>query len=349
MDRVLGETLDQVEDFLDSTRPKLAAGINTIVKDTKDLFQKYPARINITRVESEVIGFNPKDYKLEIEGSPASALAETERSSDKEALQARVPPKRTNEYKTLMFEYGAPITVKWTAPTNHGTKDWVGLYMITDNASRKVTKISSSGRWVATNRGAFDAQTSEVGLIATDRPTTQPALVTGTMLFFGDKLWWTQGAFEFRYHHNSSHNVMAISLPFEVRIPRSGDDDLQSLSLTFNSFSNSNSNSDELIRRSIESTLLPIVQNCFDQDPEIAPHSPGEGFGARVERDGKFARRVVYAIQMMFGIEFAPEVVKADGNIRNLAWRIWEAKKVLVSPVSVYLSIHLAFWAVGLR
>ena len=33
----------------------------------------------------------------------------------------------------------------------------------------------------------------------------------------------------------------------------------------------------------------------------------------------------------MFGIEFAPEVVQADGNVRNLAWRICNAKKVLVS------------------
>lgn len=341
MDRVLGETFDHVEDFLDSTRPKFAAGINTIVKDTKDLFQRYPARISITRVGSEVVGYNHEDYRLEIEGTPASALAETERSSDKEALQARSPPKRTNEFKTLMFEYGAPITVKWTAPANHGQKDWIGLYMITDNASRRVTKISTSGRWVATNRGAFDAQTSEVGLLAADTPTSSPTLVTGTMLFSGDKLWWTQGAFEFRYHHNSSHNVMAISLPFEVRIPRSGDDDLQSLSLSFNA---NNSNSDELIRRSIETTLLPVVQNCFDRDPEIAPHSPGESFGARVERDGKFARRVVYAIQMMFGIEFAPEVVKTDGNVRNLAWRIWEAKKVLVSC----FTYPLAVWSDGL-
>lgn len=33
-----------------------------------------------------------------------------------------------------------------------------------------------------------------------------------------------------------------------------------------------------------------------------------------------------------FGIEFAPEVVQADGNVRNLAWRVCNAKKVLVSP-----------------
>jgi phosphatidylethanolamine N-methyltransferase len=32
-----------------------------------------------------------------------------------------------------------------------------------------------------------------------------------------------------------------------------------------------------------------------------------------------------------FGVEFAPEVVQADGNVRNLAWRICNAKKVLVS------------------
>jgi phosphatidylethanolamine N-methyltransferase len=42
----------------------------------------------------------------------------------------------------------------------------------------------------------------------------------------------------------------------------------------------------------------------------------------------------VYAIQQMFGIEFAPEVVQADGNVRNLAWRICNAKKVL-APYSM--------------
>ena len=31
-----------------------------------------------------------------------------------------------------------------------------------------------------------------------------------------------------------------------------------------------------------------------------------------------------------FGIEFATEVVQADGNVKNLAWRICNAKKVLV-------------------
>lgn len=38
-----------------------------------------------------------------------------------------------------------------------------------------------------------------------------------------------------------------------------------------------------------------------------------------------------------FGIEFAPEVVQADGNVKNLAWRICNAKKVL-APYSMSLS-----------
>ena len=35
-----------------------------------------------------------------------------------------------------------------------------------------------------------------------------------------------------------------------------------------------------------------------------------------------------------FGIELAPEVVRADGNVRNLAWRICNAKRVLVGDLS---------------
>jgi len=337
MDKMLDETFEFVEEFLDAARPKLASGVNDIVKDTKNLFHKYPARISITRLEPEIVGLNPKDYALEIAGTPASGLANSQRSSDKESLQARSPAKRTNDYKPLCFEYGAPITVKWTAPPNHSKKDWVGLYMVSDNASREVTKLSSLGRWIATNAGEYDLLNSEVGLIKSDvksrrrsQDGTEVESLTGEMVFSGDKLWWTQGVFEFRYHHNGKHNVMAISLPFEVQIPRFSDDDLPEYSSL--SFSHPTSPENEvLIRQSIEKTLLPIVQNCFDRDPEIAPRTAEEAFGSLVDRDGKYAKRVVYAVHQMFGIEFAPEVVRADGKVENLAWRIWEAKKVLVS------------------
>ena len=46
---------------------------------------------------------------------------------------------------------------------------------------------------------------------------------------------------------------------------------------------------------------------------------------------------------LRFGIEFAPEVVQADGNVRNLSWRVCNAKKVLVSiQFSLLLHIYLA-------
>jgi phosphatidylethanolamine N-methyltransferase len=336
MDKVLGETFDFVEEFLDAARPKLADGVNTIMKDTKDLFNKYPARISITRVEPDIVGFNPKDYSIEIEGTPSSPEAENQRNSYKEAEYARGPPQRTSSFKTLIFEYGAPVKVKWTAPANHGKKDWIGLYMVTDNASREVTRISSAGRWIATNAGVYDSLAAEHGQLSSNVQTPQPKTngansepadcVSGEMVFSGDKLWWTQGVFEFRYHHNGKHNVMAISLPFEIRIARFDEEGVE--------YHSANPQHETVLRAAVEKALLPIVRNCFDRDPDIAPDTVDDPYGTLVERDGKFARRVIFAVHQMFGIEFAPEVVRADGNVRNLAWRICNAKKVLVRQIS---------------
>ena len=343
IDKVLGETFDFVEDFLDAARPKIAAGAETIVKDTKNLFHSYPARITITRVEPEVVGFHPGDYSLRLEGTPSNPLAETQRSSDKEAPAARSSPSRTSDFRTQMFEYGAPIKVNWTAPLNHSKRDWVGLYMVADNASREVTKVASSGRWVATNSGEWGSLTAEIGLVTSDIELSRKAAghpsgdsekcFSGEMIFSGDKLWWTQGVFEFRYHHKGLHNVMTISLPFEVRIPRFDEEDLQDFGDGMLNSPTSPHN-ETLVRSAIEKALLPVVQNCFDRDPDIAPQTVLECFGSLVERDGKFAKRVVYAVQMMFGVEFAPEVVQADGKVSHLAWRVWEAKKVL-APYSM--------------
>jgi phosphatidylethanolamine N-methyltransferase len=339
MDKVLGETFDFVEDFLDAARPKLAAGVSTMVRDTKNLFNKYPARISITMLEPDIVGFNSRDYSIEIEGTPSSPQAEYQRNSYKEAEDARAPPERTSSFKTLIFEYGAPIKVKWTAPPNHSKKDWIGLYMVTDNASREITRISSSGRWIATNPGEYDSLAAEHGLQSSDIPRPRPERqrsdsgplesMTGEMIFSGDKLWWTQGVFEFRYHHNGKHNVMAISLPFEIRIARFDEDEVVY-------YNGANPQHDTVLRLAVEKALLPVVRNCFDRDPEIAPDTVDDPYGTLVERDGKFARRVVFAVHQMFGVEFAPEVVRADGNVKNLAWRICNAKKVLVSSLNHY-------------
>lgn len=315
VDRVLDETRHFVDDFLDAARSKLAAGSSTIVKDTTALFNNYPARLTITRIAPDLAGYDPKHYSLSIEGT--ALAADDERATGKESVNARVP----KGVKTHMFEYGAPIRVKWRAPVNHSKKDWIGLYMVTDNRSREVTEVSSLGRWTPTCRGVYG--TSDSGILAYDEHLGKAAaaetdLVEGEMVFEGDKLWWTQGVFEFRYHHDGAHNVMSISEPFEVRIGRFDDEDSEIDSMG-------------VYESAVESALLPVVRNCLDRDPNTAPGTVDEPFGSLVERDSKYARRVVYAIRHMFGIEFAPAVVAADGNVRKLAWRICNAKQVLVS------------------
>ena len=349
MDRVLGETFDVVEDFLDAARPRLAAGVSTLVQDTRELLQGYPARLMIARVDPDLAGFHPKDYRLDIEGTPASNLNSDSQSNDKRSNAKNSLSEDQDRYRPLIFEYGAPIKVKWTAPANHSKLDWVGLYKITDNASREITKISASRRWIATNPREFEVEQSEVGQVSYDvKPNSstvidkdEPGLVTGEMIFFGDKLWWTLGSFEFRYHHDRKHNVMAISTPFEIQIPRFSDDDLIDVT-PFSRRSDQHHHphqpqNEALLRTQIEKALLPVVQNCFDRNSSIAPRTADETFGDLMGHDPKYAKRVVYAVHQMFGIEFAQEVVRADGKVSNLAWRIWEAKKVL-APYSMSTS-----------
>ncbi|TVY82468.1 Phosphatidylethanolamine N-methyltransferase, partial [Lachnellula suecica] len=327
VDKVLGETSHFVEDFLDAARPKLAAGVSTIFRDTTALFSQYPARITLTRLAPDLAGFDPRDYSMTIEGTPSSALS-SDRMDSKEGQTVRSPRARSDEFQPLVFEYGAPIKVKWTAPVNHSSRDWVGLYQVSDNASREVTRVSSAGRWVATVPNEFESTPADSGILVSDERvsgakrsdgSTQDYM-RGEMVFEGDKLFWTQGSFEFRFHHGGKHNVMAISLPFEIRIGRFDEEDVDG--------------EHDLIRDAAEKALLRVVTNCFDRDPDIAPNTVEESFGSLVERDGKYAKRVVFAVHQMFGIEFAPGVVLADGNVKKLAWRICNAKQVL-APYSM--------------
>ncbi|KAK0629954.1 phosphatidylethanolamine N-methyltransferase [Bombardia bombarda] len=325
VDKVLDETKHFVDEFLETARSRLASGSSTIARDTSALFNKYPARLTLSRIAPDLAGYDPKHYALSLEGTSLSTTgAVNEKATGKESASARVP----KAVKTQVFEYGAPIHVKWTAPANHSKKDWIGLYMVTDNRSRENTEVPTLGRWVPTCPGQYDTTTDQ-GILVSDQlvkgagMTDEVDLVQGEMVFEGDKLWWTQGVFEFRYHHDGGHNVMSISEPFEVQIGKFYDeDDNEAASSLFK---------DGVCEQSaVEAALLPVVRNCLDRDPDIAPATAEERFGVHVERDSKYARRVVYAIHHMFGIEFAPAVVPADGNVKKLAWRICNAKQVLV-------------------
>ena len=302
VDRMLDNTADFFGDFVDMASPKIASGVQTLVKDSTAMF-KYPTRISITRLEPDLAGLDPKDYSLEVNGkvSPTGAVTSS---------------------------YGSPIKVRWTAPLNHSKRDWVGLYRVADSPSRDVTRTSSHGRWIPTETGQWDSAFNEGCLSSnslnsgrTRRDGEAQDFFSGEMEFSGDKLFWKTGVFEFRYHHNGKHNVMAISQPFEIRIEKFDEDDAKA-------------DAGGRLLEAVEQALLPLVQNCFDRDPDIAPDTVSQPFGGLVERKGKYGKRVVYAVLRMFGIEFAPEVVQADGSVKNLAWRICNAKKVLVSTLT---------------
>lgn len=302
LDRVLADAMDKIEDALDAAKPQLEASITNLISSNKTIYHQYSDTSPTSRTHNE-------KYRLEIIGE-----AESGPGVD----------------SVLRLVYGSPIRLRWFAPVNHAKRDWVGLYSLASrNTSREVTQVSSQGRWIATNIGEFDDATSEQGLVSSDMTVTgeDTELVTGEMVFSGDKLWWEQGLFEFRYHSNGKHTVMAISQPFEIQIARLYEEDLQLVESSGENIMNLRG--EEIVRRAIEKALLPVVRNCFDRDPAYAPDTPYEIFSGQVERDGKYARRVVYAIQNMFGIELAPQVVKADGQVSNLAWRILEAQKVL--------------------
>ncbi|KAL8774478.1 MAG: hypothetical protein Q9209_000851 [Squamulea sp. 1 TL-2023] len=293
VDKVLTETFDSVEDFVDAARPKIAAGVSLFVKDSPALF-KHPTRISITRLEPDLAGYDPKDYSIEIEGTPASQSRSSTGKCDAMQSSSTLASDRGEEFQTLTFEYGAPIKVRWTAPLNHGRRDWVGVYMVADNASRSATSVASQGRWIATTPDQYGSIVADSGILLSDvrksgksrKDGETQDFYSGEMEFSGDKMWWTSGVFEFRYHHNGKHNVMAISLPFELKIHKFDEHEIEG-------------DSDGHLREAVEHTLLRLVQNCFDRDPDIAPETVDQQYGGMVEREGKFAKRVVYAVHQM--------------------------------------------------
>ena len=313
LDQAIEDAAERLDEFLETARPRLAAHINDLASEIRTLLSRTPARMNITRLAtpSTLAPFDPKDYRLEIQNSPVSTVLQpiAAKSSGREGDLAQHPTFRGSEFRPLMLPYGAPIQVKWTAPLHHSKRDWVGLYMLADNSDKHVTRVSSQGRWIATTRGAYESARPEQGMLVSDkqlirwdgegggaRDSRGTPLVEGEMAFAGDKLWWTTGVFELRYHHDGKHNVLARSRPFEITIGRFDEDVVPAGSPAGLSPAGAAASG---LRSVVEAALLPVVRNCFDTDPSFAPNTPEEAFGELVEREGKFARRVVFAVWQM--------------------------------------------------
>ena len=82
---------------------------------------------------------------------------------------------------------------------------------------------------------------------------------------------------------------------------------------------------------SISQALLPYVQRCFNEDEDTMPCTANEKF---IMINQQIAQRIVKGIQLMYGIEFAWEVVAVDMSCLHLAIRIATARRAL-APFSV--------------
>ena len=317
VDQTIDDAAEIVDDFLERARPRVASYLKRVFDEARTLVTRTPARMNITRLapEGSLASFDSRDYTVEIQNTPIPPQIQPSAAkiSGREGALARQPSFRGAEYGPVLVEYGAPIRVKWSAPLHHAKRDWVGLYMLADNSDKGVTRVASQGRWIATTKGAYDNARAEQGLLISDkqiikweekagnagRDSKGTPLVEGEMEFSGDKLWWTTGVFELRYHHDGKHNVMARSRPFEITIGRFDEDDVPTSSGGANGSPGRISPINAELRNAVEQALLPVVRNCFDRDPNVAPTAPEEMFGELVEREGKFARRVVFAVWQM--------------------------------------------------
>lgn len=107
--------------------------------------------------------------------------------------------KENDEDNNSLLKYvniGENIKVKFSAPADHSPKDWIGLYKVVQTGyNRYKTLISSNGRWYWV-----------------------PEKESGELVFEGEKLFWDNGVYEFRYHVEGKHDVVYISEPFEIKV-----------------------------------------------------------------------------------------------------------------------------------
>ncbi|CAZ82393.1 unnamed protein product [Tuber melanosporum] len=257
IDKALADVGEFIEEFLETAKPKLTQGVIGVVKDTQLLISHYPADLSLTFLADGHAKYDAKKYSIAI----LNALRETNDGIE----------------TGLSVEFGQPIRIVWTALVNHLRLDWIGLYRIADNASREVTRIASMGRWTALCKEEYDTDIAEKGIISSDIKTLLPEnpneeILTGELEFGGDKTFWSNGVYEFRYHHDGKHKVIAISLPFEVIInkaPLAADKTKEEHFIDM-----------QEMQESVENYLFPVVVRCFDkEDQDIAPGDVTDGFG----------------------------------------------------------------------
>ncbi|EEB05798.1 phosphatidylethanolamine N-methyltransferase Cho2 [Schizosaccharomyces japonicus yFS275] len=263
IDKVIDQTAGAVEEFLDTAGPK----VHELLHDTSAHI-RYQAQLSVLKVldpHTKQLGLS--NYGLEVD----------------DLSDRKIP-------------FGAPIRVKWNAPANHSTHDWIGLYRVGDNPSTSVTQTSSQGRWSAVQPDVYSSHSKSIEYLSPNKDS-------GVVCFSDDLLFWKPGMYEFRYHHSKNHVVMTRSQPFEIVLSRC----------------------DSVVYEDILTALKPIISACLPGVDLEDSKLPLEDISTDQ------AKRIVLAIRYAFKLSFEHRVVKVDGKVSVLARRISKAKKILQS------------------
>ncbi|BGP19913.1 hypothetical protein JCM10213_008612 [Rhodosporidiobolus nylandii] len=348
VEKVFEDTAEAVEEFL-----KRAPAVKDVVEETKVFFQQSGERLIISRVANDLDAYDASSYSLKIRPS---------------AFPPLTPHASTSSAPSLRFPLGEPIHVSYAAPANHSRKDWIGVYRLGANKSTLVTRVSSRGKWL----GVFDDEWEGDRYVeekAKGSAGEGSAGRTGTVVFKNKKLPWRTGKYEFRYHHDGKHSVMAISEPIELFVdePANADDpvsvketlthvvaktlaldstvipvsarplaveaDLRARAHTVTSDASVHSPapSPELDRKGKQKDLSPSTGASSSSSP-----SPGAADPPVLLDPDDFvlyttdeAEHIAYAIEVAFGVELDPAVVLAAANVGKLATRVSEARALL--------------------
>ncbi|ORY86007.1 phospholipid methyltransferase-domain-containing protein [Leucosporidium creatinivorum] len=350
-EKVLEETAEAVEEFLNKSGPRVKGYVN----DTKILLKQSGERFVISRVANDIDSYDPTRYGLTLR--PSSF-----RPSTPHASTSRAPPR---------FHLGEPITVDWKAPENHSRRDWIGIYRLEANKSKLVTRVSSQGKWV----GVHDEEWKGNEWSEKRGEEEEGEKNKGVVSFTGKRLPWTTGMYEIRYHHDGKHNVMALASPIEIFVETPTDaDDPQAVYSTLTKIvaqtlafdtavipksarhlvpshlrSRANSTGSILTSKAAgKSVAIPSpspsaptssLAVADEDEDEQAQESPDDGPLLSDPDDfviysNDEAAHIAYAIEEAFKVELVPEVVLAAANVAKLANRITEARKLLFPPSS---------------
>ena len=283
------------EDFFTKNKPKFEG----VLEDTKIMLQQSRDRLLIVRVGgADVESLDKSKYKVDVEPSSSG---------------------------NRRFHLGEAIRVRWTAARDHSRRDWIGIYHTSrlGGDSTLVTKISSQGKWlgVAENEWDGDVHTglTKAGLGSDGNAQSTAEAVHGVSIFLGAKLPWVPGAYEIRYHHDAKHNVLAQSEPIELYVATPADpSSLDETSAALRKIVAHSQPPASVARLSISSpsdAALPADADADADDFTIW--------------DQAQAKRIADAIRFAFDLDFSPEVIVAEANVRKLARDIVHGRELL--------------------